>query len=69
MTDEQYKSLRAIQFAQLALLQSIDANIRWIARQQKPPADIGVNWNQARVLVNSVMGRQRGGKARRGSAT
>ena len=64
MTDDQYKSLRAIQFAQLALLQSIDANIKWIARQQKPPAEIGVNWTQARALVNAVMTRQRrGGRA------
>ena len=64
MTDEQYKSLRAIQFAQLALLQSIDANIKWIARQQKPPGDIGVNWNQARAMVNTVLTRQRKPAAR-----
>jgi hypothetical protein len=64
MTDEQFKALRAIQFAQLALLQSIDANIRWIARGQKPPGDIGINWREARALIEEVMVRQPRQKAR-----
>lgn len=55
MTDEQFKTLRSIQFAQLALLQSIEANIRHIAQQRKPPGAIGISMAGARALVDKVM--------------
>jgi len=54
MTDEQFKTLRAMQFAQLALLQSIEANIRSIALQQKPEVAIGTDWKAARAMVEAV---------------
>jgi hypothetical protein len=55
MTDDQFKTLRAMQFAQIGLLQSIEANIRLMAQQQKAPSGgIGVDWKQARVIVDGV---------------
>lgn len=61
MTDEQYKNLRAIQFAQLALLQSIEANIRLLAQQQKAPAGgIGINWSATHRLLEGVRNWKRG---------
>ena len=65
MTDEQFKMLRAIQFAQLGLLQSIETNIRLMAQQQKAPSGgIGVNWRQARAVLEGVRNFQRGGAKR-----
>ena len=55
MTDEQYKMLRSIQFAQLALLQSIDANIRQLVRQEDPASATGVSLSEARAFVDKVM--------------
>jgi len=62
MTDEQFKTLRSIQFAQLALLQSIEANIRLVAQQQKAPGGgIGLNWKETHNLLEKVRTwRQRG---------
>ena len=55
MTDDQFKTLRAMQFAQVALLQSIEANIRLIAQQQKAPSGgVAVNWKQARTILDGV---------------
>lgn len=54
MTDEQFKTLRSMQFAQLALLQSIDANIRSVAMQQKPDAAGGINLAATRALIEKV---------------
>jgi hypothetical protein len=54
MTEEQFKMLRAIQFAQLALLQSIDANIRSMALQEKPKAAASLDWRQARTLIEAI---------------
>jgi len=54
MTDEQFKMLRAMQFAQLALLQSIDANIRSIAMQEKPDGAVGVNLAATRALIEQI---------------
>lgn len=62
MTDEQFKTLRAMQFAQLALLQSIEANIRSVAMQQKPDAAIGVNLAATRALIEKIkLGKKSGG--------
>ena len=55
MTDEQYKMLRSIQFAQLALLQSIDANIRQLVRQEDPASATAVSLAETRALVDKVM--------------
>ena len=55
MTDDQFKTLRSIQYAQLALLQSIETNIRLVAQQQKAPSGgIGVNWKRTRTLLEGV---------------
>lgn len=62
MTDEQFKELRSIQFAQLAMLQSIEANIRLVAQRQKAPAGgIGVNWKQTRMILDGVRNWKPGG--------
>jgi hypothetical protein len=54
MTDEQFKALRAIQFAQLALLQSIDANLRQLALAKDPARAAAVNFSEARALIERV---------------
>ena len=60
MTEEQFKMLRAIQFAQLALLQSIDANIRQMALGEKAARPARASMAEARALVNRLLeGRQR----------
>ena len=55
MTDEQFKQLRTIQFAQLALLQSIEANMRQVAQQKKPAAEIGISLAGARALIERIL--------------
>ena len=55
MTDEQYKMLRSIQFAQLALLQSIDANIRQLVRREDPASATGISLAETRAFVDKVM--------------
>jgi hypothetical protein len=65
MTDEQFKMLRAMQFAQLALLQSIEANMRHLAQQQVPAAPARTSIREARTLLAKVMAKGgRGGAAR-----
>ena len=61
MTDEQFKILRSMQFAQLALLQSMEANLRHLAQQQKPPTAIGVSLARARELLDKVIAGRPGG--------
>ncbi len=55
MTDEQFQELRAIQFAQLAMLQSIEANIRALAEQQRAPGGGRVDWRASRQVVDGVI--------------
>lgn len=56
MTDEQFETLRSIQFAQLAMLRSIEANIRLLAQQKKAPAGgTGVDWRATRLLLDGVL--------------
>jgi hypothetical protein len=47
MTNEQFDALMAAQLAQINLLTSIEANIMWIAQQQKPQSSIHKNWKLA----------------------
>lgn len=55
MTDEQFETLRAIQFAQLAMLQSIEANMRALAQQQRAPGVARVDWRASRQIVDGVI--------------
>jgi hypothetical protein len=62
MTEEQFKELRSIQFAQLAMLQSIEAGIRLVAQRQGAPAgQVGVNWAATRKLLDGLMNWKRRG--------
>ena len=59
MTDEQFQEMRAIQFAQLAMLQSIETTLRALAQQQRAPGAGRVDWRATRQVVDGVMAYRR----------
>jgi hypothetical protein len=54
MTDEQFKQLLEIQFAQLAVLQAMEYNLRVLAIKADNRAGSGVKWDSARDIVKNA---------------
>jgi hypothetical protein len=53
MSEAQFKELMAVQLAQLHLLQSIEANIGFLAQQQVKSAS-HPNWNKTAELLDKA---------------
>jgi hypothetical protein len=55
MTDKQFEQLFAVQLAQIALLQAIEANVSFITHKHVPTERIHPNWKKARELLNLAL--------------